>query len=121
MSSAQYTPLFLATFNAAWGSAEELIRAGANVNLMNGETHSTILSAASAAEEVNIVSLLLDEHPELDLERPNLDGESPLFVTTTNKHSEIVELLLRFGAKVDANRDGYAASTPLHQAIVTDP
>jgi ankyrin repeat protein len=118
LSSAQYTPLVLATFWKAWGTAEELIRAGANVNLMDEETHSTILSAASAAGEVNIVSLLLDQHPDLDLERPNLDGESPLFVATTNDHSEIVELLLRFGAKVDANRDGYAASTPLHRAIV---
>lgn len=115
VSAMEFTPLVLASLNGIWTTSEILIRAGANINAMDPDTHATALTAAAASGAINVVELLLTKHPSL--EKRTLDGESPLFLAVANGHIEIVDLLLKSHAKVDANRQGYNG-TPLHQAII---
>lgn len=107
VDSRGYTPLLRAVSNDAPEAVKELIRRGAKIDHKNdyGDT------ALHLAKSVRVVEMLLAKAPKL-LERKNNLGNTPLINAAWNGYLEVVEELIKRGAK--ANAKSVANSTALH-------
>lgn len=74
-----------------------LLEAGADVNSRHDTF--TALFWASARGNTNSVKLLLAQ-PGIKLDQTNIDGDTALMAAAEHGHTEIVEMLLKAGAKV---------------------
>lgn len=80
---------------------------------------TTVLHVAAQSGSTEVVHLILrrDKNKEL-LEKGNAGGRTPILITTSREHVEIVEALIAAGANVDAQ--GGAGNTALHLAVEND-
>ncbi|KAL2066521.1 hypothetical protein VTL71DRAFT_2592 [Oculimacula yallundae] len=114
-SASQYTPLVLACLNIRWNTARILLDSGADSNAIDPETHNTPLMMASQHGAIDIVEMIVKQKPDLD--KQNLRGENALFLAAVCGHIQIVDILLKSNAAVDANRRSLDG-TPLQWAIL---
>ena len=74
-----------------------------------------IIKAAKSGD-VNTISSLLKSDPSL-INACDTDGSTPLHCATWKGHANVVELLLKAGANVNAvNQNEHWGTTPLHAA-----
>ena len=97
--------------------AEELIEAGADVNIENPDDRKTPLNYVSLhphlKEHHHLIHMLVDHGANVN----HIDAmdHSPLFLSAMNGHVDCVEALLEHGAHVD-HRQSLDGHTPLHVA-----
>ena len=98
------SPLMLASIKGQLDLVEKMIRKGADVN----KTGWTPLHYAASTGEVEVISLLLENHAYIDAESPN--GTTPLMMAGMYGTAAAVKLLLGEGADpVLRNQQGLTA------------
>jgi len=90
--SNQSFPLLLSAQEGYFAIAEWLILHGANVNQVDGRQRSSLLFAARKNQK-RMVDLLLYHHA--DINTPNDEGVTPLFISCEEGHIEVAELFLQ--------------------------
>lgn len=119
-----YTALMMAAFNGQNDAAEQLIHAGANINLVNNNQYSAIALAATngftsvitrlierganqkdlaltvAAREGHIETVLKLIESKADVNHRASDGCTALSLAAKNNHPNVVRLLLANGADI---------------------
>lgn len=88
-----------------------LAKAGADLKLRTSAMKLTLLLQAVATENIEMISAVLDlgvdVNERFSSANPSLDGGTALFMASSSGNKEVVELLLKHGAKVDIkSRDG---------------
>ena len=84
---------------------------GGNPNLQDGDNNQTSLLGIAAKYGHEKLAGMLLQHRDLDLNKTDAAGNTPVMVAARNGHLEVVKLLLYYGAEFDAiNDDG---DTPL--------
>ena len=97
---------------------------GADINVQSKRNGNTPLHYAIPISSDNdddydydhaldVLSLLLDHHPELEIK--NWDGETPLFIAVSKSNPEFVSALLEHGA--DVNTTGKCGMSVLEYVI----
>lgn len=110
----QRTPLYYACVEGQEEMVKYLLEKGvqSDVVLTTGENLTAgIIDGGSAA----ILDLVLEKHPNMDIDIPRADGKTPLFFAVTHGHERIIKTLLDRGA--DANRRSKNGEFPLSEAI----
>lgn len=107
------TPLLLATRSGNVEAIRLLIKLGANVNHLGTVGKPPLLEAISTRQPLAIVEALLEGKPELDNLYPvysknfeHLSNTSVIFNAVSTGQVEVVELLLKHGAKPDLRTKG---------------
>lgn len=97
------TPLAVACMRGETQIAENLIKAGADVNSRNKQTF-TPLHLASTYGHLDIVELLLAAQADVDapVTAPQFNQFTPCMFAIKNKHFDIAERLLRAGADMNS-------------------
>jgi ankyrin repeat protein len=110
----QVSPLFVAAMSGDMESAQELLGAGAMVDMSNVTIGKlgTPLHAAASEGHTRMVEMLIAAGASLEI--LNSEHESPLGAAAFMGHGEVVHSLLRAGAVVDSDR---FARPPLLLAI----
>lgn len=110
------TALHWATARAQLDDMRLLIAYGSNPNLMNTTGGTTVMHAVES-RNIGALRLVLEAGADTDPQMPEgLFHSSPLTSASLDGLAEMVKLLLRFGAKVDAaNPEG---RTALHSAAI---
>ena len=85
--------------NAALAMVTVLLQAGADVNSPRPDYLDTALIEASYKGYKDVVKLLLAQ-PGIQLDAINIDGRTALMAAAEKGHLEIVEMLLKAGAKI---------------------
>lgn len=116
------TPLHDAVWRAFPDTCKLLIESGAQVNAkdMSGDTPIFMVVPArqriwNISNALEICSLLVNAGAEINIQ--NDISYTPLHRYVTTPHPEIVEFLIKHGAKVDATTDD-ERNTPLHTAML---
>ncbi|KAJ0420985.1 ankyrin repeat-containing domain protein [Aspergillus carlsbadensis] len=112
------TPLFVAVEHGRLEILDLLLgRADIDVNYRGNASFYSPLRKAVEDKQVDVVKALV-RHPGVDLEDPDLQGRTPLFIAAGTDCLEMVNVLLDAGARIDArtNDDGYT-TTPLMRAV----
>ncbi|KAJ8665291.1 hypothetical protein QAD02_006953 [Eretmocerus hayati] len=116
-----FTPLHLATVHFREEIVRELLCHGADINNKSRTGTTPLHIAASNAtekESASLVKILISFHADVNCTEL-LKFSTPLHLATLHKNYEIIELLLKNGANVNAKeRDG---KTPLHTMALRDP
>jgi cytohesin len=107
------TPLHLAVFPNV---AEALIRRGANINAPS-ETRGTPLYSQTMDNRYPVVRLLLEHKADPNFADPKT-GNTPLHAAAELGLTDITQLLIEHGAKIDAKNS--AGETPLVAAVKKD-
>lgn len=118
------TPLHRAAKNCNDKAIELLLSYGADINVQSKRNGNTPLHYAIPISSDNdddydydhaldVLSLLLDHHPELEIK--NWDGETPLFIAVSKSNPEFVSALLEHGA--DVNTTGKCGMSVLEYVI----
>ena len=102
------SPLLLAR---KLGVVEVLVRAGADVCVTDDEGDTCLMLAAHFGHTETVRALLC--MPEVDVNHSNNSGSTSLHRAVSQKHSDVVEVLIDAGADIDAKEGG---CTPLHWA-----
>jgi ankyrin repeat protein len=114
------TPLYLASHYHHSGIVALLLKFGADVDAHNDDNMTPLLLASAQytfdGEGTAAVQLLLDHGASVHVRAKN--GETPLHLASRRHDSNIVALLLKFGANVDAHNDDNM--TPLLLALGQD-
>lgn len=108
----KYTPLILAVKMGNFLAVQKLIKAGANINVQDGATHSVLMLAAMEGND-EILKLVLDAKPVLGLK--TLFGDTALHMAVLRNRHAAVEQLLDAGANPDVQNN--ANITPLYASI----
>lgn len=99
------TPLIMAADNDGAGAVKALIEKKVDVFAKNKYGNSALHVAKSAP----VVQMLLETAPAL-INLQNIHGETPLMIAAWNGHLEVVQELLKSGAKIDVkNKNGETA------------
>ena len=88
-----YTPLLAAAENGHTGIVEALLKAGADVNLKNGNFGDTALIRAAERGHQDVVSLLLQQKG-IRIDEARRHGESAFCCAAINSHAVVAEMLL---------------------------
>ena len=108
---------FAAREHDALAMVTALIEAGADVNSPQRDYGHTALFWASFNGHKNIAKLLLAQ-PGIQLNAINIDGDTALMAAAEKGHLEIVEMLLKAGAKVSiTNKRGETAASLAQEAL----
>ncbi|CAE7618322.1 mask, partial [Symbiodinium sp. CCMP2456] len=102
------TPLFLALLHGHWEVTRLLTDAGG--------VKERALWLAAARGHGNVVRQLLNAG--VDIDKPNSDGEAPLFLALLHDHWEVACLLMDRGADKEG-RPAFEAKVPLEDAGLT--
>lgn len=94
------TPVYLAAQNGSAEAMALLLKAGANPNELYREGE-TVLHTAARTGEYKTVELLLKAGANIDA-REQWHGQTPLMWAMAQKHPELLPLLLKYGADVNA-------------------
>jgi ankyrin repeat protein len=93
------TPLHLAVKNGSVEIVQALLDGGAEVNLADHDGHTAIYYAASKGD-VATVTLLVNRKANVNVvSREPQPPRTPLLIAAWNKHAEVVDLLVKNGAK----------------------
>lgn len=104
--------MYAAVASGNFRAVDLLINAGARTNITSKHSRSTALHVAVFSGWEVIVEKLIENGSDLD--RKNLNGDTPLHFACQQGQLSIVEALIKNGAKVnERNKDG---ETPLHKA-----
>lgn len=95
------TPLVLAVVKHQLGTAQLLMAAGANKKAKHRDGCG-LLSWAAAEGYLEAVQLFLDADENENIEAPNQYGSTPLILAAARGHVEVVRLLLKRGANIEA-------------------
>ncbi|OJJ94827.1 hypothetical protein ASPACDRAFT_127998 [Aspergillus aculeatus ATCC 16872] len=98
------------------GTARHSIAAGADVNIQ-AKKAPTPLCIAAMRGRAEVVRLLLQAR-DIDANRPNTDGNSPLILAITYRHTNVLRVLLESGL-VDVN-SGHLLTPLLHAAFMNN-
>lgn len=110
------TALMLAVSGQSIKSFDALIKHGASVNVLNKKNNS-VLHCSAYEGNIEITKKLLHQSRQ-HLNTKNKVGFTPLHIAAISNHVEVVEVLLKAGAKIDIqDNDG---NTPLHRAIMNN-
>jgi ankyrin repeat protein len=90
------TPLFVAAKNGAAGVAEDLLKAGADVNLANAAGTTPLMMAASAGDPATIGTMI--DHGAKVNAVESTHGQTALMFAAALNRSEAVTLLMKNGA-----------------------
>ena len=112
------TPLFFASTHGHIQIVFMLLAAGANKNTTKKAdgTGSTALIAASQHGSLDVVSLLL--HSTVELDSKNTHEQTALTVACISGHTDIVALLLEYGAGVNVGNPLCMAASHGHTDVV---
>lgn len=113
IDEAQRTPLHWAVFGTDIGFIQHLLNIGANINAQD-EIGQTPLSLAITDSDPNILRVLLS-HKEIDIDKPNEDGRTPLHFAVIENKLEAFRLLREANANYCIT-DKYKKS-PMHYAL----
>lgn len=109
------TPFIIAVRRGREPLARALIELGANVNHQNRLRRSA-LHEASIAGSLPLVKLCLTYRGRLDLQDAN--GNTPVHLAAARTNAEVVEFLIRAGARPDVtNRSGQTAFSLAHEPL----
>lgn len=112
------TPLVLASYLDELTIAEQLIAAGAGLNVKDG-TGSTPLMGVSFKGHVAVATYLLERGAAVNIRGPR--GFTALMFAVLGKHVEVAELLLRSGADTTlVDEQGLTAADHARQSGLTD-
>lgn len=109
--SKHYTPLWIACNYDAYEVAELLLKRGADANRIMGNRTTTPLLCAAKGHKEDIVDLILRRSRQnVDMNKENKDGITPLIYAASCGHKKLVKILLNFGADANyTNKDGLTA------------
>ena len=105
------SPLHFACCSGKLEVVKMLVRAGADVSVTDNKGHTCLTIAADNGHTETVRSLLC--LPEADVNQSDINGLTSLNHAVTQKHSDVVQVLIDAGADVEANNIGL---TPLHRA-----
>ncbi|XP_015431975.1 PREDICTED: protein fem-1 homolog CG6966 isoform X2 [Dufourea novaeangliae] len=107
------TPLRAACFDGYFEIVKFLVNYGADIEMANRHGHTSLMIACYKSHN-NIVRYLLAL--KADVNRKSLKGNTALHDCAENGSLEIVKMLMKHGARIDAD---YCGMTPLLVAAVT--
>ena len=116
-----WTPLHLAAFTGQADAVKLLIERGANVAARshNGLDNHPLHAAVAGAQSLDVVRLLLDAGSDVNARQHG--GFTPLHEAAQNGNGLLVDVLLAYGATLDATTDdGKSAWTLATEAGQTD-
>lgn len=97
---------------------EILCRELCDLNLNAHILHTTPLCLAASNGSLEICHLLLNaQHGEIDIDRTNACGETPLLLSIKNCHAEVAEMLIKHGATVNIPEPAGTIASPLFNAV----
>ncbi|KAF5281783.1 hypothetical protein FQR65_LT14530 [Abscondita terminalis] len=108
------TLLMIALENCEVGVADYLITRGASLNLTNNRGYSSLHSAASVGDVVN-VRRHLDSGVDIDI--ADINGDTPLITACFSNNRNVVKLLLERKARVELSPMNNPKQTCLHYAV----
>jgi len=101
------TPLIIASREGNSEVVKELIKLGADVNILNNDSNGAIW-ASCFANSLEVLSLLINANA--DMNNQNINGATALIYASSSKKERVVELLLKSGANRDLETlDGFKA------------
>lgn len=95
------TPLHLAAERGHTGAVEELLAAGADINVRNHLSDSPLHRAASRGHTA-VIRLLINAGADINALGRGREGETPLHFAALNGHQETIQVLVQLGA--DTNK-----------------
>ena len=115
----QETPLHLVSDKVNLELVRVLLNYGANVNAKNIRGRTPLHQVLNRQEyndgAFRIAQLLVVKH-NADVNTQDGDHETPLHLVSRNRHLELVQVLLDYGANVNVTNS--QGQTPLHQALL---
>lgn len=109
------TPLMLAIMDNNVDKVKQLIKAGANVNVISNKGNTPLLIATGYDVSREIIQALLDAGADVNFSAA-VDGISPLHISAmTTSNPEIIELLLKAGADIEHRTKN--GKTPIMVAV----
>ncbi len=109
------TPLFLAARMGRKDIIERLFEAKADVNLKSGSLAMTPLHVAICNRHIEVIEYLVAK--KADLEATDFKGQRPLYLATSKKAIEAMNVLIDAGADINALSGKDVKNTALHLAI----
>jgi len=110
------TPLHHAAYRARYDVVAYLIKIGANVNARNKAQETPLHLCAQdfkSEQRVEVASLLINN--KADVNATSKGGETPLHYAAYYGYSELIDLLIANGAKINT-REIDIGATPFHKA-----
>lgn len=108
----QYVPLTMAAHGNDAVSAEYLLKAGADPNVLSLDRRSLLFGALS---DTNLLAALLDAGAKVDVTTPDEANVTPLSAAASQNNAPAVAILLKHGANPNVHNSNGA--TPLHWAV----
>lgn len=124
-SSTGFQPLHYAALAGNTTLFETLVQRGARVSSATRDQNWTPLHFASYFRHIDLLKTLLNEHgAAIDLNAPDVQQRTPIFLASLAGHLDVVQLLKQAGAKIDLK--DFSQVSPLdmaakngHRAIAT--
>lgn len=114
-----YTALHAASVDKELEAVNSLIAAGADVNARTRDNVTPLMSSIGSPYSNSGISLALIRSGA-DVNIVDSEGETPLWIATTNCEIEVIEELLKRGADLNFQKtgQGFTGDTPLHMAAM---
>jgi ankyrin repeat protein len=95
------TPLAFAIQNKKVKVIKKLLNAGANINIVDEGSKHSLLCEAVISGEPEILSALIEKHPDLDIQNTTEEHETPLISACILNEIDLVEMLVEAGANLN--------------------